>query len=588
VYCGEGNGASIKIHVTINIDAATSFSNNALYDLNSRIHSEFDVKDRIDLTISSCLYSSVGIFNSPQIITTLSELRIPILFSSGIFPSMCALDNKYMSNYDVIVQINTDNTQSTSCIGCATIPFVAQDLSLVVLESNCAKALVKHLDLHGMHSSPALKGDMYYDRSSIYQQLVSAISNLEQCNIPTAQCPPSDRDGKTVTESSEECNVEPIQSSPQTLSQFAAHFIRHNPSVISDTRDSSTSNLPSLFETFRPASPDKYHESGVCNLWWPLNHSEVFTFSSRPTTTLSGSVEEQMLFIFACPGLTARLKGEDVLYALVEPVDEGGTVRKSKQRVLQVERIMQSPTDATALAWMLDIPEAGDPAWHSQGDKEQLHLRLTLALHSTSKKTNRVLSVFDVKVNVIFSADSNSVQQSGQYFSNLHPLVNTLYTRDKLGSFLNAIGHSRGTFVEIGVNRGEFANVMMRSWFGNRYVLVDPWFPTNGKVVDYVDAVTENDRQEDMHQAIRIAKQFGTRPALLRMTSTQAAVHFVNNSIDLVYIDGLHHYQGVMEDMMAWYPKIKDGGIMLGHDYLLNAEPKTIFTVKPAVDEFAR
>ena len=36
------------------------------------------------------------------------------------------------------------------------------------------------------------------------------------------------------------------------------------------------------------------------------------------------------------------------------------------------------------------------------------------------------------------------------------------------------------------------------------------------------------------------------------------------------------------------WPKLRTGGIMAGHDFMLASEGHTIFTVKPAVQEFAR
>ena len=35
-----------------------------------------------------------------------------------------------------------------------------------------------------------------------------------------------------------------------------------------------------------------------------------------------------------------------------------------------------------------------------------------------------------------------------------------------------------------------------------------------------------------------------------------------------------HDYKGVMEDLIHWWPKLKPGGMMAGHDYTLNMEPR--------------
>jgi len=38
-------------------------------------------------------------------------------------------------------------------------------------------------------------------------------------------------------------------------------------------------------------------------------------------------------------------------------------------------------------------------------------------------------------------------------------------------------------------------------------------------------------------------------------------------AIDLLYIDASHHYDVVCDDIRLWYPKIKKGGIISGHDF---------------------
>lgn len=49
--------------------------------------------------------------------------------------------------------------------------------------------------------------------------------------------------------------------------------------------------------------------------------------------------------------------------------------------------------------------------------------------------------------------------------------------------------------------------------------------------------------------------------------SADAARHFADGSVDFVFIDADHVYPRVIEDIRAWLPKIKPGGIMAGHDY---------------------
>ena len=38
-------------------------------------------------------------------------------------------------------------------------------------------------------------------------------------------------------------------------------------------------------------------------------------------------------------------------------------------------------------------------------------------------------------------------------------------------------------------------------------------------------------------------------------------------SLDFVYIDGNHHFDFVMQDIIEWSKKVRAGGVVSGHDY---------------------
>lgn len=61
----------------------------------------------------------------------------------------------------------------------------------------------------------------------------------------------------------------------------------------------------------------------------------------------------------------------------------------------------------------------------------------------------------------------------------------------------------------------------------------------------------------------------------------------IPDELDFVYIDGNHAYQFVKEDIENYFPKIKKGGIIGGHDYTPAPAPEpSNFGVRKAVDEF--
>lgn len=53
----------------------------------------------------------------------------------------------------------------------------------------------------------------------------------------------------------------------------------------------------------------------------------------------------------------------------------------------------------------------------------------------------------------------------------------------------------------------------------------------------------------------------------VRKTSIEAAKLYEDNSLDFVCIDADHSYKFVKEDILAWLPKVKSGGVLGGDDY---------------------
>jgi hypothetical protein len=49
--------------------------------------------------------------------------------------------------------------------------------------------------------------------------------------------------------------------------------------------------------------------------------------------------------------------------------------------------------------------------------------------------------------------------------------------------------------------------------------------------------------------------------------SLKASKLYENESVDFIFIGASHDYDNVIKDLYAWFPKLKIGGIIAGHDY---------------------
>lgn len=130
---------------------------------------------------------------------------------------------------------------------------------------------------------------------------------------------------------------------------------------------------------------------------------------------------------------------------------------------------------------------------------------------------------------------------------------------------------------------------MLTGWTNvTRYFLVDPW----AHQADYVDAA--NVDQVSQEQILAEARTNLDKPEwtpkveFVRKMSFEAVKDFPDCHFDFIYVDAVHDYDGALVDLMDWWPKLKPGGVMAGHDYLTVIIPgDTIFGVKAAADRFA-
>jgi len=121
--------------------------------------------------------------------------------------------------------------------------------------------------------------------------------------------------------------------------------------------------------------------------------------------------------------------------------------------------------------------------------------------------------------------------------------------------------------VEIGGWKGRSAAFMgveiANSGKSITYDVVDTWLGSD-ESVHANDPDVANGRLYDVFLAHTAPVRQYVRP--IRSTSVEAAATYADASLDLVYIDGAHDTASVLADCAAWWPKVKPGGVMAGHD----------------------
>lgn len=140
-------------------------------------------------------------------------------------------------------------------------------------------------------------------------------------------------------------------------------------------------------------------------------------------------------------------------------------------------------------------------------------------------------------------------------------------TRTELYEWLIADGvlQPGGTGVEIGVCRGANAVDLKRILVPDRLFLVDDWqaFPT---LWGNEPAPFEQRKQDARHGAVKTALE-DEHTRVVRMSSLRAAYAFPLHSLDFVYIDADHHFAPALCDIITYFDRLKNGGILMCHDF---------------------
>lgn len=136
------------------------------------------------------------------------------------------------------------------------------------------------------------------------------------------------------------------------------------------------------------------------------------------------------------------------------------------------------------------------------------------------------------------------------------------------------------TIVEVGVFRGE-TSVLLRKFFPQtKLFLVDPWrvdlFDDGQTIATKFPTQRE---WNDIHASVCVTFLKDPSTKILRMSSSEAAF-IMPSFLDLVFVDAIHSYEAVMDDIKWWLPKVRTGGVLCGHDYI-----KKWPGVKKAVNE---
>lgn len=131
---------------------------------------------------------------------------------------------------------------------------------------------------------------------------------------------------------------------------------------------------------------------------------------------------------------------------------------------------------------------------------------------------------------------------------------------------------------ECGVAEGNFTQYILQAWNPSFHYLVDYWgtLQTTGD-----GAFNQLWHNMNYHTTLWKIHHYEHKTKVLRGVTWQMSQKVADESLDIVYLDAGHSYDAVKQDLEAWYPKVKPGGVIAGHDFVNPA-----YGVLQAVNEF--
>lgn len=119
---------------------------------------------------------------------------------------------------------------------------------------------------------------------------------------------------------------------------------------------------------------------------------------------------------------------------------------------------------------------------------------------------------------------------------------------------------------EVGAAAADFSAHIVEHWKSSKHYMVDHWAPLRGVTGD--GSFPTEWHEMNYHIAKWRMYKFQHIAVFLRGISWEMAKEVPDESLDFLYVDANHSEVGVTNDLEAWYPKVKVGGIISGHDYL--------------------
>jgi hypothetical protein len=159
-----------------------------------------------------------------------------------------------------------------------------------------------------------------------------------------------------------------------------------------------------------------------------------------------------------------------------------------------------------------------------------------------------------------------SIPSEGDVINILSDLKHRVFPRpfERLSKLRNK---KRLVGAEIGVCGGEHALSLLRTFDLERLYLIDPYSMYEDYTEGYKHYGADQKPLRDTEDSAKLLlEEYASRVVWVKELSA-SATKFIAEDLDFVYIDGNHAENFVKEDIENYYPLVKSGGVIGGHDF---------------------
>jgi predicted O-methyltransferase YrrM len=125
-----------------------------------------------------------------------------------------------------------------------------------------------------------------------------------------------------------------------------------------------------------------------------------------------------------------------------------------------------------------------------------------------------------------------------------------------LAGLIRANRWTRG--VELGVWEGALFGYLLAAFPDLHLTGVDRWLA--------IGTYAGKDMANAEAKARKILEAHPGRARLLKEDTVMASLGIPDESLDFVFIDASHDTESVTADIRAWFPRVRSGGALTGHD----------------------